>query len=94
MDDICVYGTLLPGRNIRPGLTGIGNQQSSKNEQGELQGAITILNSISVIIGPAIFSFLFYHYTNKNAGLYFPGAPYLLAAILMVISTFLAIRSF
>jgi DHA1 family tetracycline resistance protein-like MFS transporter len=77
-----------------PALQGLATNKVAKNEQGELQGAITILNSISVIIGPAIFSFLFYHYTNKHAGLYFPGAPYLLAAILMVISTFLAIRSF
>ena len=77
-----------------PALQGLATKKVAKNEQGELQGAITILNSISVIIGPAIFSFLFYHYTNKHAGLYFPGAPYLLAAILMVISTFLAIRSF
>jgi DHA1 family tetracycline resistance protein-like MFS transporter len=77
-----------------PALQGLATNKVAKNEQGELQGAITILNSISVIIGPAIFSFLFYHYTNKHAGLYFPGAPYLLAAVLMVISTFLAIRSF
>lgn len=77
-----------------PALQGLATNKVAKNEQGELQGAITILNSVSVIIGPAIFSFLFYHYTNKNASLYFPGAPYLLAAILMVISTFLAIRSF
>jgi DHA1 family tetracycline resistance protein-like MFS transporter len=77
-----------------PALQGFATNKVAKNEQGELQGAITIINSLSVIIGPAIFSFLFSHYTNKQSGLYFPGAPFLLAAVLMVISTFLAIRSF
>ncbi|HEY0243933.1 MAG TPA: TCR/Tet family MFS transporter [Mucilaginibacter sp.] len=77
-----------------PALQGLATNKVAKNEQGELQGAITIINSVSVIIGPFIFSFLFYHYTNKHAGLYFPGAPYLLAALLMVISTLLAVKGF
>jgi DHA1 family tetracycline resistance protein-like MFS transporter len=47
-----------------------------------------------VIIGPFVFSFIFYHFTNRQTGYYFPGAPYLLAALLMLISVFLAIKSF
>lgn len=92
-----VYLFMVPyclGGISGPALQGFATNKVAKNEQGELQGAITILNSISVIIGPAIFSFLFYNYTNKQTGIYFPGAPFLLAAILMVISTFLAIKSF
>jgi DHA1 family tetracycline resistance protein-like MFS transporter len=77
-----------------PALQGLTTSKVEQNEQGELQGAITIINSISVIIGPLIFSYIFYQFTNKHQGLYFPGAPYLLAALLMLISTFLAIRSF
>jgi len=92
-----VYVFMIPyclGGISGPALQGFATNKVAKNEQGELQGAITILNSISVIVGPFIFSFLFAHYTNKTSGIYFPGAPYLLAAILMIISTFLAIRSF
>ncbi len=92
-----VYIFMIPyclGGISGPALQGYATNKVAKNEQGELQGAITIINSISVIVGPAIFSFLFSHYTNKNSGLYFPGAPFLLAAILMIISTFLAIKSF
>ncbi|MDB4925560.1 TCR/Tet family MFS transporter [Mucilaginibacter sp.] len=77
-----------------PALQGLTTNQVAKNEQGELQGAITIINSISVIIGPFVFSFIFYHFTKKTAEVYFPGAPYILAALLMLISVFLAIRSF
>src|ERR1700761_2821596 len=92
-----VYVFMIPyclGGISGPALQGFATNKVAKNEQGELQGAITILNSISVIIGPAIFSFLFAHYTNKQSGLYFPGAPFLLGAILMIISAFLAIKSF
>jgi len=91
-----VYLFMVPyclGGISGPALQGFATNKVGKSEQGELQGAITILNSVSVIIGPAIFSFLFYNYT-KHSGVYFPGAPYLLAAVLMIISAFLAIKSF
>ena len=77
-----------------PALQGLTTSKVAKNEQGELQGAISIINSISIIVGPLILSYVFYLFTNKQTGLYFPGAPYILAAILMLISTFLAARSF
>ncbi len=77
-----------------PALQGFATAKVAKNEQGELQGAITILNSISVIIGPLLFSYVFFYFTQKNTSYYFPGAPYLLGALLMLISVFLAVRSF
>lgn len=77
-----------------PALQGLATAKVAKNEQGELQGAITILNSISVIIGPLLFSYVFFYFTQKNTSYYFPGAPYLLGALLMLISVFLAVRSF
>jgi DHA1 family tetracycline resistance protein-like MFS transporter len=77
-----------------PALQGFATGKVAPNKQGELQGAITILNSVSVIIGPLLFSYIFFYFTKKNTDVYFPGAPYLLAAGLMIISTFMAIRSF
>jgi DHA1 family tetracycline resistance protein-like MFS transporter len=77
-----------------PALQALTTDKVAKNEQGELQGAITIINSISVIIGPLIFSYIFYHFTDKQTSYYFPGAPYILAALLMLISTGIAIKNF
>lgn len=77
-----------------PALQGLVTGKVSKKEQGELQGAITIINSISVIIGPLIFGYVFSYFTHKNSAVYFPGGAYLLAAVLMLISTFIAIKSF
>jgi DHA1 family tetracycline resistance protein-like MFS transporter len=78
-----------------PALQALTTDKVAKNEQGELQGALTIINSISVIVGPLIFSYIFYHFTTeKSSSYYFPGAPYILAALLMLISVVLVMRTF
>ena len=78
-----------------PALQGLASAKVAQNEQGELQGAFAILNSLSLIIGPFVFSYVFFYFTRtRSSSVYFPGAPYLLAAVLMVISTFISIRSF
>lgn len=61
----------------------------SDTEQGKLQGALTSLISISSIIGPLLMTSIFYSFTN-SIGLYFPGAPFLMSAILIVIAFALA----
>lgn len=77
-----------------PAMQGLASDRVAKNEQGELQGAFAILNSISLIVGPLIFSYIFFYFTKKTSSIYFPGAPYIAAAILVLISTFITIRSF
>lgn len=77
-----------------PALQGLATGKVASNEQGELQGAFAILNSISVIIGPLVFSYVFFFFTRKDSSAYFPGAPYLLGALLMLISIAIAVRSF
>ncbi|GAB2982046.1 tetracycline resistance MFS efflux pump [Mucilaginibacter puniceus] len=78
-----------------PALQAWATNKVAKNEQGELQGALTIVNSLSVIVGPLLFSYIFYHFTeDKSSSYYFPGAPYILAALLMLISVVLVMRTF
>jgi DHA1 family tetracycline resistance protein-like MFS transporter len=76
-----------------PALQSIISRQVLPNEQGELQGALTSLAGATSIVGPVIMTNLFYFFTNKNAPVQFPGAPFLLGAILLLISTVLAKRS-
>jgi DHA1 family tetracycline resistance protein-like MFS transporter len=76
-----------------PALQAIISSQVIPSEQGELQGALTSLMSATSIIGPLIMTNLFYFFTNKNAPIQFAGAPFILGAIMLVISTFLAKRS-
>lgn len=92
-----LYMCMIPyclGGLSGPTLQSIASDQVGNNEQGELQGAFAILSSISLIVGPLLLSYVFFFFTKKGSAAYFPGAPYLLASILMFISIFIARKSF
>lgn len=92
-----VYIYMIPycfGGISGPALQGLITSKFAQNEQGELQGGLTLLSSISLIIGPLVMGYAFKFFTHKNASVYFPGAPYILGAILMLISVLLVVRSF
>jgi MFS transporter, DHA1 family, tetracycline resistance protein len=59
-------------------------------EQGELQGALTSLMSLTTIIGPPVMSYLFFFFTRKNAPVHFPGVSFLLGALFMLLSVLIA----
>ncbi len=77
-----------------PSIQGIISTQVPANEQGEVQGALTSLMSTTSIFGPVIMTNLFSYFTSASAPVYFPGAPYVLSAVLTVISATLAWRGF
>ncbi len=73
-----------------PALQSIISGQVPANEQGELQGALTSLMSITSIIGPLLMSYLFSYFTKPGAPVKFAGAPFLLGAALMLGSAVIA----
>jgi MFS transporter, DHA1 family, tetracycline resistance protein len=73
-----------------PALQAIISGHVPPNEQGELQGALTSLMSATSIVGPLMMTNLFAYFTKPGARVYFPGAPFLLGAVLMLGSTILA----
>jgi DHA1 family tetracycline resistance protein-like MFS transporter len=77
-----------------PALQGLMSNQVPANEQGELQGGLTSLMSLSSVFGPWTMTTLFYYFTNFKDKRYLPGAPFILGALLMLIAALLAIRSF
>lgn len=92
-----VYVYMIPycfGGISGPALQGFITNKFAPNEQGELQGGLTLLSSISLIIGPLVMGYSFKFFTRPGSTVYFPGAPYILGALLMLISTLLVIRSF
>lgn len=58
------------------------------NQQGELQGALTSLMSITTVIGPMVMNNLFTYFTSKKAPFLFPGVSFLLAAFFMLLSVY------
>jgi DHA1 family tetracycline resistance protein-like MFS transporter len=92
-----VYVYMVPyclGGISGPALQGLITGTVSAKEQGELQGSLTSLTSVAVIIGPLLMSSVFHLFTHKDTTAYFPGAPYILGALLMLTSVLLAVKSF
>jgi MFS transporter, DHA1 family, tetracycline resistance protein len=91
-----MYAILVPyclGGISGPALQGIISSQVPDNEQGELQGGLTSLISLTSIVGPPLMTNIFSYFTGKSTSIYFPGAPFLLGALLAVISLFFALNS-
>jgi DHA1 family tetracycline resistance protein-like MFS transporter len=88
-----MFAFLVPyclGGIAGPSLQGIMSSQVPPNQQGELQGALTSLMSLTTIFGPVIMTSLFYAFTKPGAPVYFPGAVMLAGAVLTMISALLA----
>lgn len=76
-----------------PALQGIISAHVPANEQGELQGALTSLISLTSILGPVVMTGLFAYFTSNKAPVHLPGMPFFAGALLMVISAWLAYRT-
>jgi MFS transporter, DHA1 family, tetracycline resistance protein len=88
-----MFAFLIPyclGGIAGPALQSIISGHVPPNEQGELQGALTSLMSATSIIGPPLMTNLFYYFTQKNAPIHFPGAPFLLGSMLLLASAVVA----
>ncbi len=76
-----------------PALQGIISNQVPANEQGELQGSLTSLIAVTSIIGPLTMTWLFAWFTSEAAPVQFAGAPFLMGAVLCLVSLLLAVRT-
>ncbi|KPM30996.1 Arabinose efflux permease family protein [Croceitalea dokdonensis DOKDO 023] len=84
-----LYAFLIPyalGGVAGPTVQGIISNQVSQKEQGILQGSITSLVSITAILGQLIFAPVFSYFIRPESTLYYPGAPYALAALLLAVA--------
>ncbi|MFM6994852.1 MAG: TCR/Tet family MFS transporter [Sediminibacterium sp.] len=73
-----------------PALQSLISVHVPKNEQGELQGSLTSIMSVTSIAGPLIMTSLFAYFTKPSNPIYFPGASFLLGAVFMLISAMIA----
>ena len=92
-----MFAFLIPyclGGIAGPALQGYMSSSVPANEQGELQGGLTSLMSISSIFGPLVMTESFYFFTKPNSYFQFPGAPFVIGSVLMLLSAILAVRSF
>ena len=62
------------------------------DQQGQLQGATSSVQSLSQLLGPFVFTLTFAYFIGDTAPLKLPGAPFLLAAALLVLAAVVAAR--
>ncbi len=79
-----IIATCLEGM-ADPAMRSIASAKVPASEQGELQGAMTSLFSITNIIGPLIFTQIFAIFTATDAPVTFSGAAYVLGGIFVLI---------
>lgn len=76
-----------------PALQSIITSAVPANEQGELQGALTSLISLTSIFGPLLMTNLFSYFSAPYAPVYFPGAPFMMGALLSLLSIYFSMRT-
>ncbi|HYC84535.1 MAG TPA: TCR/Tet family MFS transporter, partial [Chryseosolibacter sp.] len=69
-----------------PAIQGIISTAVPANEQGELQGGLTSMISLTSIVGPPLMTTTFALFTGTAAPIFYPGAPMILGAILTLVA--------
>ncbi len=74
------------GAVITPALTAMMSRAVGDDAQGELQGVLSSIHALSMIVAPLMMTGIFAAFTHDDAAIYLPGAPFLLSLVLMAIS--------
>lgn len=91
-----LYLFLIPGALqgfVMPSINGIMSGQVPANEQGELQGGVASMSSLTAIISPPLMTYVFAYFSADTAPIYFPGAPFALAAVLTLLGMIVFLRA-
>jgi DHA1 family tetracycline resistance protein-like MFS transporter len=68
-------------------------QLVAADQQGQLQGATSSVQSVSQLVGPFLFTLTFAYFIGAQAPVRLPGAPFLLAAVLLLLAMVIAART-
>jgi len=74
-----------------PAIQSLMSRRVDPSSQGKLQGAINSLRAITGMAGPVLFTQVFALAISPRARIHLPGAPYYLAAVLLLSSLLLAV---
>ncbi|HWA90516.1 MAG TPA: TCR/Tet family MFS transporter [Rhizomicrobium sp.] len=77
---------------VMPALNATMSKMVGPSEQGELQGALTCIGSLTSIVSPPLLTTLFWYFSRKDAPVYFPGAAFLAASLFLVVAALVFTR--
>lgn len=78
---------------VLPALQAIMSKAVGDDQQGELQGALTSISALAMIIAPMMMAYAFAVFTRENAPIYMPGAPFLLSLVLVAAALVVFVRA-
>ncbi|GHF54162.1 TCR/Tet family MFS transporter [Seohaeicola zhoushanensis] len=81
------------GAVAMPALQGMLSRRTGADAQGELQGVIASVHALAAIASPMLMTSTFAAFTAEGARLFFPGAPFVLAALLLALSVLVIRRT-
>lgn len=80
------------GALVTPALQGMMSKLVPDESQGALQGVMTSVHALSMIVSPLMMASIFAAFTREGAAVHFPGAPFLLSMQLVIFSGLLFAR--
>ncbi|KPD14065.1 TCR/Tet family MFS transporter [Phaeobacter sp. 11ANDIMAR09] len=81
------------GAVVQPALQGLMSRAVADNQQGELQGVMTAVHALAMVISPLMMTTTFALFSDPETAYFLPGAPFVLALILMGIGALVFLRS-
>jgi DHA1 family tetracycline resistance protein-like MFS transporter len=82
-----MFASVVPlalGGLAGPTIQGVLSKVVGKDEQGELQGFVVSLQSLTAVVGPVLMTSLFAWFTDGTVDVIIPGASYYAAALFCV----------
>lgn len=76
-----------------PSMNAIMSRQAPPDQQGELQGGIASLLALAAVIGPLLMTQILGRFSAPDAPIHFPGAAFVLAAVMALTSLALIVRA-
>lgn len=89
---LIVFGS-LSGLSV-PAVQGMISRTVGDDQQGEIQGSLTSLQSVAGFLGPPLATGVFGYFVSKETPILLPGAPFFLSALIVVVAGILAVVSF
>ncbi|MBY0586955.1 TCR/Tet family MFS transporter [bacterium] len=68
-----------------PSINAMMSRRIPPDAQGELQGTISSMHSVTSIIGPVMMTQVFGYFTSESSVIYLPGAAFFFAALLTIV---------
>jgi len=73
------------GGMATPAMQGLMSRAAGPEQQGELQGLLTSISALGMILSPLLMTQTFAMFSEEGASYYLPGAPFLLSMVLMAL---------